>query len=129
MLIEWYPYLKLAHHTVAWTGFYVSLLLFMIAFYIGVVQKRDVTRLFRHSVFVIAGTMMLQVLIGTTIWFGVGTRPIGEAHWIYGVATAAAIPYFAFIEMTAEKRPSMGSYLWGIGMVIAIGFRSILTGS
>lgn len=130
-MIVWitlYPYLKIIHHTLAWTGVYVGLILFAVAFHLGVMQKRDVTRLFRRSVYALAALMVVQMLLGTAIWYGVGTRPIGEAHWIYGVATAAAIPYFAFIETTAEKRPAMGSYLWGLGMLAAIGFRSILTG-
>ena len=86
------------------------------------------TALFRRTVYFIAGTMVVQMLIGMTMWYGVGARPASEAHWIYGMGTAAALPFFAFIEMTAQKRPSMGSYIWGFGMLVAIGFRSILTG-
>lgn len=123
-----YPYLKLAHHYIAWSGVYVGVLMFVVGVYIGVVQKRDVTALFRRSVYFIGATMVAQALIGMLLWYGVGVRPAAEAHWIYGMGTAAALPFFAFIEMTAEKRPSMGSYIWGFGMLVAVGFRSILTG-
>jgi hypothetical protein len=102
--------------------------MFGLGVYIGVVQKRDVTALFRRTVFFIAGTMVVQVILGVVLWYGVNARPNAEVHWIYGVGTAAALPFFAFIEMTAQKRPSMGSYIWGFGMLVAVGFRSILTG-
>lgn len=123
-----YPYLRSAHHIIAWSGVYVGALMFGIGVYIGVVQKRDVTALFRRTVFFIAGTMFVQVLLGVLMWYGVGARPAAEVHWIYGLGAAAALPFFAFIEMTAQKRPSMGSYIWGFGMLVAVGFRSILTG-
>lgn len=123
-----YPYLQAAHHTIAWTGVYVGLLMFGIGVYIALVQRRDVTVLFRRTVYVVAGVMVMQAILGTVLWFGAGARPVGEAHWIYGLGTAVALPYFAFVEITAQKRPAMGSYLWGFAMLVAIGFRSILTG-
>ncbi|MFZ4814122.1 MAG: hypothetical protein ACOYL5_06290 [Phototrophicaceae bacterium] len=123
-----YLWLRGLHYTLAWTGVYVGLAFFGVGLYIGVVQKRDVTRLFRRTVYFIAATMVAQALIGLYLWYGVGVRPQAEAHWIYGFGTAVALPFFAFIERTAEKRPAMGSYLWGFGMLVAIGFRSILTG-
>lgn len=116
------------HYTIAWTGVYVGALMFGIGVYIGIVLRRDVTVLFRRTVYFIAATMIMQAGIGTLLWYGVGARPAGEAHWIYGVGTAVALPFFAYIEVTAQKRPSMGSYIWGFGMLVAIGFRSILTG-
>jgi hypothetical protein len=127
-IAPFYLLLKTLHHTLAWTAVYVGLLMFVIGVAIGIGQKRDVTRLFRRTVYFIAGTVFVQMLIGVLMWFGVGVRPSSESHWIYGVATAAVLPFFAFIEVTAEKRPAMGSYLWGFGMLVAIGFRSILTG-
>lgn len=128
MIANAYPALRAIHHYVAWTGVYVGVLMFVIAVVIAIRDKRDVTPLFRHTVYFIAGTMIVQMGIGLLLWYGVGVRPQAEAHWIYGVGTAIALPFFAFIEVTAEKRPSMGSYLWGFGMLVAIGFRSILTG-
>ena len=120
--------LRTIHFYIAWTGVYVGVLMFGIGLVIGVVMRRDVTVLFRRTVYFIAGTMVVQALIGTYMWFIIKTRPAAEVHWIYGVGTAIALPFFIFIEVTAEKRPSMGSYLWGLGMLVAIGFRSILTG-
>jgi hypothetical protein len=125
---EIYPILRNLHYIVAWSGVYVGLLMFGVGFYIGIVQRRDVTKLFRRTVYFIAGTMFAQMGVGMLLWYGVGARPAAEAHWIYGVGTAAALPFFAFIEITAQKRPSMGSYIWGFGMLVAVGFRSILTG-
>ncbi len=123
-----YPYLRGLHYLLAWSGVYAGLLMFGLGIYIGIVQKRDVTVLFRRTVYFIAGTMIGQMLIGIALWHGMGARPAAEVHWIYGLGTAAALPFFAFIEMTAQKRPSMGSYIWGFGMLVAVGFRSILTG-
>ena len=123
-----YLILKTIHYYMAWTTVYVGLLMFGVGVYLGIFQKRDVTRFFRRGVFAIAATVFVQGIIGMLLWFVIGIRPVGEAHWIYGAGTAAALPFFAFIEMTAEKRPSMGSYIWGFGMLVAVGFRSILTG-
>jgi hypothetical protein len=128
MITQLYPAMRAAHYIIAWSGVYVGLLMFGIGVYIALVQKRDVTVLFRRTVYFIAGTMLVQVALGLLMWYGVGARPAAEAHWIYGFGTAAALPFFAYIEITAQKRPSMGSYLWGFGMLVAIGFRSILTG-
>lgn len=127
-MAELYPIIRSAHYIIAWAGVYVGVLMFGIGVYIGIVQRRDVTVLFRRTVYFIAGTMVVQMGIGMWLWYVVGVRPAAEAHWIYGVGTAAALPFFAFIEMTAQKRPSMGSYIWGFGMLVAVGFRSILTG-
>ncbi len=120
--------LRIIHFYIAWTGVYIGLLMFGVGLVIGVVMRRDVTVLFRRTIYFIAGTMIVQALIGTYMYLVVKSRPAAEAHWIYGLGTAVALPFFAFIEITAEKRPSMGSYLWGFGMLVAIGFRSILTG-
>ncbi|MEO0561405.1 MAG: hypothetical protein AAF125_04800 [Chloroflexota bacterium] len=120
--------LRTLHYNIAWTGVYVGALMFGIGLVIAVVKKRDVTVLYRRTVYFIAGTMVVQALIGTYLWVAVGARPNAEVHWIYGLGTAIALPFFAFIEITAEKRPSMGSYVWGFGMLVAVGFRSILTG-
>ena len=128
MSSQLHPLLKSIHFYIAWSGVYAGLVMFSIGIYIGIVQKRDVTRLFRRTVYVIAATFLLQALIGILLWYGIGARPSGDAHWIYGFGTAASLPFFAFIEKTAEKRPAMGSYVWGFGMLVAIGFRSILTG-
>ncbi len=128
MIAPVYPLLQATHYAIAWAGVYVGLLMFGIGLYIALVQRRDVTVLFRRTAYFIAGTMFVQVILGLLMWYGVGARPAGEAHWIYGFGTAAALPFFAYIEITAQKRPSMGSYLWGFGMLVAVGFRSILTG-
>lgn len=123
-----YAYLRGAHYLLAWSGVYVGVLMLGIGVYIGIVQRRDVTVLFRRTVYFIAGTAIVQAIIGAILWYGAGARPVAEVHWIYGLGTAVALPFFAFVEVTAQKRPSMGSYIWGFGMLVAVGFRSILTG-
>ena len=120
--------LRSIHFYIAWTGVYIGLLMLRIGLMIAIVMRRDVTALFRRTVYLIAATMVIQALIGTYLYMVLGARPVGEAHWIYGLGTAVALPFFAFIEVTAQKRPSMGSYIWGFGMLVAVGFRSILTG-
>lgn len=128
MLAPYYNLLKQAHHGLAWTLVYVGLLFVGMAFHISVIQRRDVTPLFRRTLYVLMGMVALQGLLGIALYVGVGVRPTGEAHWIYGLGTFLALPFFAYIESTAEKRPSMGSYVWGLAMLVAVGFRSILTG-
>jgi hypothetical protein len=127
-MAQLYLVLRTVHHTIAWTGVYVGLTMFAVAIYIGMVQRRDVTQLFRGTVYFITGTMVVQALIGVFMLLVIKAQPAAEVHWIYGLGTALALPFFAFIEVTAQKRPSMGSYIWGFGMLVAVGFRSILTG-
>ena len=40
-----------------------------------------------------------------------------------------ALPFFIFVEVTAKKRPAMGSYMWGFAVLAGILIRGILTGS
>ncbi len=123
-----YLFFHTVHHHMAWTTVYAGLLLFGVTFYLSVFAKRDVTPLLRRTVYVFIGAMVMQALIGVWLLLVVGVQPAAEVHWIYGMGAALSLPFFVFIEVTAEKRPSLGSYIWGFGMLAAVAFRSILTG-
>jgi hypothetical protein len=50
-------------------------------------------------------------------------------HLIYGLAAVLALPFFIFVEVTAKKRPAMGSYIWGFAILAGVLIRSIMTGA
>jgi hypothetical protein len=56
-------------------------------------------------------------------------RPYEEVHLVYGVGAVLALPFFIFVEVTAKKRPSMGSYMWGFALLAGIIIRTISTGA
>jgi heme A synthase len=99
-----------------------------IAVYIGIIRKGDVTPLFRSATYVVLGTIILEALVGL-LMVSQGGRPAQDVHFIYGMASVLALPFFIFVEVTAKKRPAMGSYIWGFGLLAGILLRSIMTGS
>jgi heme A synthase len=99
----------------------------LVGVYIGIIRKGDVTPVFRSATYVVFGTMLLQALIGLIMYI-LGGRPREEVHLIYGMATVLALPFFMFVEMTARKRPAMGSYIWGFTLLAGVIIRSISTG-
>jgi len=72
--------------------------------------------------------MAFQALIGL-IMYAIGLRPHEEVHLIYGLGSVLALPFFIFVEVTARKRPAMGSYIWGFAVLAGVLIRSILTGA
>jgi heme A synthase len=98
-----------------------------LGFYLGVLRKRDVTPLFRYATYIVFGTMVLQALLGLWMYSQNG-RPNDEVHLIYGFAAVLALPFFIFVEVTAQKRPAMGSYIWGFMLLLGVIIRSIMTG-
>lgn len=94
---------------------------------IGMVRKGDVTPLFRTATYIIFGTMLLQSAIGGAMYLQ-GGRPAQDVHYIYGMASVLALPFFIFVEVTAKKRPAMGSYIWGFTLLLGVIIRSIMTG-
>jgi hypothetical protein len=127
-MVELYPFLREAHFYLSRIGLAVAVSMCLLGFIIGVLRKGDVTRGFRYGVYTVAATMALQALIGALLYFGVGTRPAEEVHLIYGVGAALALPFFIFVEVTAKKRPAMGSYIWGFAVLAGILIRGIMTG-
>ena len=98
-----------------------------LAVYIGLIQHGDVTRWFRIVTYTIVAFMVLQGIIGGVMWL-MGGRPGEEVHLIYGYGVVLSLPFFIFVEVTAKKRPAMGSYIWGFTLLAAIIVRTITTG-
>lgn len=119
--------LRALHDQLGRAGLVVALLMTAQAARVGILRKGDVTPLFRAATIVVFGTMLLQALLGLPL-YAEGLRPAQDIHLIYGMATVLALPFFMFVEMTARKRPAMGSYIWGFGLLAGIALRSILTG-
>ena len=119
--------LRALHDQLGRAGLVIALLMTAQAVRVGILRKDDVTPLFRAAAFLIFGTMLLQALLGLPL-YAEGLRPAQDIHVIYGMATVLALPFFMFVEMTARKRPAMGSYIWGFALLAGIALRSILTG-
>jgi len=127
MLTSLLPILIPLHYWLSRAGLVVALVMFVIGLFIGVVKKRDVTRWYRLTVDSIVAGIALQALIGLTM-YAIGIRPAEEVHLVYGFGSLAALPFFIFVEVTAQKRPAMGSYLWGFMVLAGILVRAIMTG-
>ncbi len=122
------PFLMGSHYWISRIGLASAVVMFALGFFIGVIRKRDVTNWYRLATYVVAGTMAFQALIGL-IMYAIGLRPHEEVHLIYGLGSVLALPFFIFVEVTARKRPAMGSYIWGFAVLAGVLIRSILTGS
>ena len=120
--------LRAEHYHLSRYTLALALLLAGIAAYIGLIKHADVTPYFRRGTYVIVGTMTFEALLGAAMYFILGLRPGEEVHLIYGAATVLSLPFFIFVEVTAQKRPAMGSYIWGFLLLAGIIFRSISTG-
>jgi hypothetical protein len=105
-----------------------AIIMFLIGFVIGIFRRGDVTPLYRLVVYIIAGSIAMQSLIGLAL-YAMGVRPYEEVHLIYGLGATLALPFFIFVEVTAKKRPAMGSYLWGFAVLVGILIRSFMTGA
>lgn len=126
-MVTLYPLLLTIHYWISRLGLLTAGIMFAIGLYIGVVRKRDVTPYYRRAVYIVAGVMLAQSLMGLAMYF-IGGRPYEDVHLIYGLGAVLALPFFIFVEVTAKKRPSMGSYMWGFAVLAGILIRSIMTG-
>jgi heme A synthase len=122
------PFLIASHYWISRIGLAAAVAMFVLGVFIGVIRKRDVTRWYRLATYLIAGTMAYQALAGL-LMYALGLRPHEEVHLIYGLGSMLALPFFIFVEVTATKRPAMGSYIWGFAVLAGILIRSILTGA
>ncbi|PJF27033.1 MAG: hypothetical protein CUN53_05560 [Phototrophicales bacterium] len=127
-MAELYPLLRELHFHFSRAGILIGLVMLAIAIYIGLVRHGDVTRPFRLGVYAVMGFIALESLIGL-IMYAIGGRPYEEVHLIYGLGATLALPFFIYVEVTARKRPAMGSYIWGFLLMTAIIVRSIMTGA
>lgn len=122
-----YSFLREVHYVMSRAGLIVAGIMLVIAVYIGLIRHGDVTRWFRAATYTIVGFMVMQGLIGGVMWL-MGGRPGEEVHLIYGYGVVLSLPFFIFVEVTAKKRPAMGSYIWGFTLLAAIIVRTITTG-
>ncbi len=126
-MISLYPLFTTIHYWVSRIGLLTAVIMFAIGLFIGLVRHGDVTRWYRRAVYMVAGVMVAQSLLGLIMYF-IGGRPYEDVHLIYGLGAVLALPFFIFVEVTAKKRPSMGSYMWGFAVLAGILIRSIMTG-
>lgn len=126
-LVSLYPFLSTLHYWVSRVGLLVAVLMFAAGLFIGLVRHGDVTPYYRRAVYIVAGVMVIQAVIGLSMYV-MGFRPYEEVHLIYGAGAVLALPFFIFVEVTAKKRPSMGSYMWGFAVLAGILVRGIMTG-
>jgi hypothetical protein len=115
------------HFQLSRVGLAAAAIMTAIGVYTGIIRKGDVTPIFRSATYVIVATMLMQAILGLVMIFQDG-RPAQDVHYIYGAATVLVLPLFIFIEVTAKKRPAMGSYIWGFTLLLGIIVRSIMTG-
>ena len=104
-----------------------GLLLFSITGVMGL-QRRDVTPTLRRVVMGLAGLVVIQALIGLVLYIQGGRALEPDIHIVYGVGISFLLPFFIYVEMTAEKRPAIGSYIVGGILLFGLAVRSILTG-
>ncbi len=123
-----YPFLRDLHYLISRAGFAVVLVMLAVGIYIGLIRHGDVTRWYRRATYAIAGLMLFEAAIGALMYYGIGARPGEDVHLIYGMGAFLALPFFIFVEVTAKKRPAMGSYIWGFAVLAGILIRSIMTG-
>lgn len=122
-----YEILRQIHYWVSRVGLAVAVVMLGMAVYIGLIKHGDVTPWFRGITYTIFAFMLAQGLMGGLMWL-MGGRPGEEVHLIYGYGVVLSLPFFIFVEVTAKKRPAMGSYIWGFLMLAAIIVRTITTG-
>lgn len=122
-----YPFFVSLHDVTSRAGLALAVGMFLVAAYVGLLRHGDVTRAFRRATYAVAAFVGLQFLLGAVMTL-MGGRPGQEVHLIYGLGAALALPFFIYVEVTAKKRPAMGSYLWGYGLLAAIFLRAIVTG-
>lgn len=123
-----YTLLRGLHYQLSRYGLVVGGVMLALSVYIGIIRKGDVTAWFRRGTYIIFGTMVIQGIVGAIMMFGFGVQPGRPEHLIYGVGVMLALPFFIFVETTAQKRPAMGSYIWGFALLLGILIRSIGTG-
>jgi hypothetical protein len=115
------------HYWVSRIGLFIAVGMFAYGFFIGIIRHGDVTPFYRRATYIAAGIMAFESLVGLLMYIG-GLRPAEDVHLIYGMGAVLALPFFIFVEVTAKKRPAMGSYLWGFAVLAGILIRGIMTG-
>jgi len=124
---ERYIFLTDVHWLLSRFGLAVAAVMLAVAVYIGLIRHGDVTAWFRRITYTIFAFMLLQGVVGGVMYL-MGGRAGEDVHIIYGYGVVLSLPFFIFVEVTAKKRPAMGSYIWGFTMLAAIIVRCITTG-
>jgi hypothetical protein len=120
---------RAVHFQISRYSLAVALVMAVIAVFLGIVRKDDVTPWFRRGAYIVVGSLLVQAVLGFILMMGFGAQPYQPEHLIYGLAAAACLPFFVFVETTAKKRPAMGSYIWGFILLMGIIVRAIGTGA
>ncbi|MCU0513854.1 MAG: hypothetical protein MUE40_14945 [Anaerolineae bacterium] len=123
-----YSVLRHLHNHLGRFTLAVAVFMFGLSLYIGLVRRADVRPYFRRGVYLCVGMMLVEAAMGAVLYFALGARPRDEAHLIYGAGTVLALPFFIYVETTAPKRPALGSYMWGFGLLAGIIIRCLQTG-
>jgi hypothetical protein len=126
--MEIYPLILTLHYWLSRIGIAVGVVMLVIAIYIGLIRHGDVTKWFRRGTYAVVAFIGVEFLLGG-LMFLMGGRPGEDVHVIYGFGALLALPFFIFVEVTAKKRPAMGSYIWAFLLMVAIFLRSIMTGA
>jgi heme A synthase len=125
---DWYPLFRDLHFWISRLALAAGLVMLGLSIYIGLIRHGDSTPWFRRGVYAMVAVMAIEALIGLAM-LAAGGRPHEDVHLIYGAGAVLALPFFIFVERTATKRPAMGSYIWGFGLMAAIMLRAIMTGA
>ena len=126
--ISAYVVFRHLHGELGYFSLWVAGVLFLMASYIGLIRHADVTDYFRRGTYVTLGTLVIEALVGVILYFVMGARPGDDVHVLYGMGAVLALPFFIFVETTAPKRPAMGSYMWGFGLLAGVLVRCLSTG-
>jgi hypothetical protein len=121
--------LRTLHYWYSRIGLALALALLAWAVYVGLLRHKDVTVWFRRATYSIVAFMLLEALVGLAMYVFIGARPLDEVHLIYGMGAVLSLPFFIYVEVTAKKRPAMGSYIWGFTILAAIIIRLYMTGA
>ena len=123
-----YALLRALHRELSRLALGIALVMALVGSYIGLLRRGDVRPWYRRLTYAIVLLLAVEGLLGAALWFS-GGRPAEDVHIIYGFGALLALPFFAFVEITAQKRPAMGSYIWGFTLLLGILLRSLLTGA
>jgi len=123
-----YGLLREVHNHFGRFALLIALLMFGVSCYIGLLRSADVTPYFRRGTYVIFGMVLMQAGLGVLMML-LGGRSGEEVHILYGLGAVLALPFFIFVETTAEKRPAMGSYMWGFALLAGVITRCLATGA
>lgn len=121
--------IEAVHHYFSYFALAMAVLMLVISLYIGLRRHADVTPYFRRATYIVFGMIVWQAVLGIIMYVAYNVRPGEDVHLIYGAGTLVALPFFIFVERTAEKRPAMGSYMWGFALLAGILIRCISTGA